>query len=174
MLANCGKLQANRSAGRRLEFVLSRHSLELTYGRPASRTISRNGTSKVVSSNTKTTNMMRKIGAGCIKHRASRCGSCKLSSGGFLTKCLLIFSFQLDFQSLLLSQVWQDALNLTQTSGADDHVQCFFHYTTELGFRNITEVSKEVVEVFVVPSDCIVKHLSFSQKSFPNHVWHPF
>ncbi|CAK9023477.1 Kinesin light chain 4 (KLC 4) (Kinesin-like protein 8), partial [Durusdinium trenchii] len=44
-------------------------------------------------------------------------------------------------------KVWQDALDLTQASGASD-VQCFFHYTTELGFKNITDLRKTVVEVF--------------------------
>ena len=49
------------------------------------------------------------------------------------------------------SQVWQDALDLTQASDASD-VQCFFHYTNELGFRNITDPAKSVVELFAMPS----------------------
>ncbi|CAK9052231.1 unnamed protein product [Durusdinium trenchii] len=44
-------------------------------------------------------------------------------------------------------KVWQDALDLTQASDASD-VQCFFHYTNELGFRNITDPAKSVVELF--------------------------
>ena len=36
--------------------------------------------------------------------------------------------------------------------GAGD-VECFFHYTTELGFYNITNESKELVEVFVFFSE---------------------
>ena len=48
-------------------------------------------------------------------------------------------------------QVWQDALDLTQSSGSGE-VECFFHYTTQLGFRNITAPQKEAVEVFVLHS----------------------
>ena len=48
-------------------------------------------------------------------------------------------------------QVWQDALDLTQ-SGGSGAVDCFFHYTTQLGFRNITAPQKEAVEVFVLHS----------------------
>ncbi|CAK9053790.1 unnamed protein product [Durusdinium trenchii] len=44
-------------------------------------------------------------------------------------------------------KVWRDALDLTQTGG-DGDVECYFHYTTELGFRNITHASKAAVEVF--------------------------
>ncbi|CAK9081254.1 unnamed protein product [Durusdinium trenchii] len=44
-------------------------------------------------------------------------------------------------------KVWQDALDLTLASGASD-VQCLFHYTAELGFRNITDPRKAAVEVF--------------------------
>ena len=72
-------------------------------------------------------------------------------------------------------QVWQDALDLTEASGIDD-VHCFFHYTTELGFRNITEASKEVVEVFVLTSDCMSKSFKTSQQIdlFVCFVWHRF
>ncbi|CAK9033502.1 unnamed protein product [Durusdinium trenchii] len=49
-------------------------------------------------------------------------------------------------------KVWQDALDLTQAgaggAGGAGDVECFFHYTTELGFHNITNESKELVEVF--------------------------
>ena len=48
-------------------------------------------------------------------------------------------------------QVWQDALDLTQSSGSGE-VHCYFHYTTQLGFRNITAPSKKAVEVFVLHS----------------------
>eukprot|EP00435_Cladocopium_sp_Y103_P060592 s1011_g22.t1 len=44
-------------------------------------------------------------------------------------------------------KVWQDALDLTQSGGTGE-VQCLFHYTTSLGFRNITAPSKKAVEVF--------------------------
>ena len=73
-------------------------------------------------------------------------------------------------------QVWQDALDLTEASGADDHVQCFFHYTTEFGFHNITAMSKEVVEVFVLPSDCMSKSFKTSRQIdlFVCFVWHRF
>ena len=48
-------------------------------------------------------------------------------------------------------QVWQDALDLTQSSGSGE-VECFFHYTTQLGFRNITAPQKKAIEVFVLHS----------------------
>ncbi|CAK9101971.1 Kinesin light chain 1 (KLC 1) [Durusdinium trenchii] len=44
-------------------------------------------------------------------------------------------------------KVWADALDLTQ-AGGDGDVECYFHYTTQLGFRNITHESKAAVEVF--------------------------
>ncbi|CAK9052233.1 unnamed protein product [Durusdinium trenchii] len=44
-------------------------------------------------------------------------------------------------------KVWQDILDLTRASDASG-VQCVFHYTTELGFRNITDPRKTLVEVF--------------------------
>ena len=46
-------------------------------------------------------------------------------------------------------QVWQDALDLTQSGGSGE-VECLFHYTTQLGFWNITAPSKKAVEVFVL------------------------
>ena len=52
------------------------------------------------------------------------------------------------------AQVWRDALDLTQTGG-DGDVECYFHYTTELGFRNITHASKAAVEVFVLPLELL-------------------
>ena len=72
-------------------------------------------------------------------------------------------------------QVWQDALDLTEASGIVD-VHCFFHYTTELGFRNITEMSKEVAEVFVLASDSMSKSFKTSQQIdlFVCFVWHRF
>ena len=48
-------------------------------------------------------------------------------------------------------QVWQDALDLTQ-SGESGEVHCYFHYTTQVGFRNITAPQKKAVEVFVLHS----------------------
>ena len=48
-------------------------------------------------------------------------------------------------------QVWQDALDLTQSGGTGE-VKCLFHYTGQLGFRNITAPSKKAVEVFVLDS----------------------
>ena len=48
-------------------------------------------------------------------------------------------------------QVWQDALDLAQSGGTGE-VQCYFHYTTQLGFRNITAPQKKAVEVFVLHS----------------------
>ena len=48
-------------------------------------------------------------------------------------------------------QVWEDALDLTQSGGSGE-VDCYFHYTTQLGFRNITAPQKEAVEVFVLHS----------------------
>ncbi|CAK9075637.1 unnamed protein product [Durusdinium trenchii] len=44
-------------------------------------------------------------------------------------------------------KVWQDALDLTQADDASD-VQCLFHYTNELGFKNITDLRKTAVELF--------------------------
>eukprot|EP00435_Cladocopium_sp_Y103_P042554 s2438_g11.t2 len=44
-------------------------------------------------------------------------------------------------------KVWQDAVDLTQSGGTGE-VECLFHYTTQLGFRNITSPSKKAVEVF--------------------------
>ncbi|CAK8986864.1 unnamed protein product [Durusdinium trenchii] len=44
-------------------------------------------------------------------------------------------------------KVWADALDLTQ-AGGDGDVECYFHCTTQLGFRNITHESKAAVEVF--------------------------
>lgn len=47
-------------------------------------------------------------------------------------------------------QVWKDAIDLSQghqfLGGA---VKCCFHYTSERGFRNITNAKKEAVEIFV-------------------------
>ena len=54
-----------------------------------------------------------------------------------------------------LSQVWQDAVDMTQASGAAN-IQCLFHYTSELGFKNIVDARKSVVEVFVMPSATIL------------------
>ncbi|CAL1160442.1 unnamed protein product, partial [Cladocopium goreaui] len=44
-------------------------------------------------------------------------------------------------------KVWQDALDLTQSGGSGE-VHCYFHYTTQVGFRNITAPQKKAVEVF--------------------------
>ena len=48
-------------------------------------------------------------------------------------------------------QVWEDALDLTQSGGSGE-VDCLFHYTTQLGFMNITAPQKKAVEVFVLHS----------------------
>eukprot|EP00913_Durusdinium_trenchii_P017802 g16727.t1 len=42
-------------------------------------------------------------------------------------------------------KVWQDAIDLSQSGGSG---HCVFHYTTGLGFRNITNTSSKVAEVF--------------------------
>lgn len=39
-------------------------------------------------------------------------------------------------------QVWKDAIDLSQGRG-HEAVECFFHYTSELGFRNITNTKKD-------------------------------
>lgn len=44
-------------------------------------------------------------------------------------------------------KVWKDAIDLSQGRG-HEAVECFFHYTSELGFRNITNTKKEDVEIF--------------------------
>ena len=78
-------------------------------------------------------------------------------------------------------QVWADALDLTQ-AGGDGDVECYFHYTTELGFRNITHASKAAVEVFVllpeVLSDKALNLMPFIQlrcvwafTGFSHHKW---
>ena len=54
-------------------------------------------------------------------------------------------------RSFVSGQVWKDALDLTQ-SGESGEVERLFHYTTQLGFRNITAESKKAVEVFVLHS----------------------
>jgi hypothetical protein len=38
--------------------------------------------------------------------------------------------------------VWKDAIDLSQGRGGEA-VECFFHYTSELGFRNITNTKKD-------------------------------
>ena len=76
-------------------------------------------------------------------------------------------------------QVWQDALDLTQSGGTGE-VECLFHYTSHLGFRNIAAESKKAVEVFVLHSvtnqDVILCHVFFCQLSLPtaaNCLEHP-
>lgn len=44
-------------------------------------------------------------------------------------------------------KVWKDAIDLSQ-GRRHEAVECFFHYTSELGFRNITNTKKEDVEIF--------------------------
>ena len=58
-------------------------------------------------------------------------------------------------------QVWADALDLTQ-AGGDGDVECYFHCTTQLGFRNITHESKAAVEVFALPSELLSDNASNS------------
>ena len=38
--------------------------------------------------------------------------------------------------------MWKDAIDLSQGRGSEA-VECFFHYTSELGFRNITNTKKD-------------------------------
>ena len=94
---------------------------------------------------------MPRTGAGSTRGRASRRGRRDL------TRFVLWHSF-LDssggrFRPTQLQywQVWEDALDLTQ-SGGSGTVDCYFHYTTQLGFQNITAESKKAVEVFVLHS----------------------
>ena len=44
----------------------------------------------------------------------------------------------------------QDARDLTQSGGSGE-VHCYFHYTTQVGFQNITAPEKKAGEVFVLP-----------------------
>ena len=43
-------------------------------------------------------------------------------------------------------RVWRDAIDLTE--GAAGEVDCVFHYTSELGFRNITHTELQTAEIF--------------------------
>ena len=43
-------------------------------------------------------------------------------------------------------KVWRDAIDLTE--GAAGEVDCVFHYTSELGFRNITHTELQTAEIF--------------------------
>ena len=61
-------------------------------------------------------------------------------------------------------QVWADALDLTQ-AGGDGDVECYFHYTTQLGFHNITHASKAAVEVFVLLSEVLSDNVLNSMPS---------
>ena len=84
----------------------------------------------------------------CWIHKASRRGRRDLTHF-VLPRCDAADSLQPLSSSSW--QVWQDALDLTQ-SGGSGAVDCFFHYTTQLGFRNITAPQKKAVEVFVLHS----------------------
>ena len=86
-------------------------------------------------------------GAGSTRALASRRGR-RNSTHVVLSRCEGGDWVQPPCSSL---QVWQDALDLTQSSGSGK-VECLFHYTTQLGFMNITAPQKEAVEVFVLHS----------------------
>jgi hypothetical protein len=87
-------------------------------------------------------------GAGATRGPASRRGHRELKRF-VLSSCDVTDSLQLP--SNRSWQVWQDALDLTQ-SGESGEVKCLFHYTTQLGFQNITAPQKKAVEVFVLHS----------------------
>ena len=116
--------------------------------RPVSGPTSGTTTRAAVSSSTTPTNTMPPNGAGSTRGPASR------RSRRDLTRFVLS-SFDaadsLQPPSSSSWQVWQDALDLTQ-SGESGEVHCYFHYTTQVGFRNITAPSKKAVEVFVLHS----------------------
>jgi hypothetical protein len=72
-------------------------------------------------------------------------------------------------------QVWADALDLTQSCCIGD-VECVFHYTTEKGFRNITDPSKQAVELFVLASAAInftVGYGSNMAQTWVKHMGYP-
>ena len=106
--------------------------------RPASGPTSGTTTRAVVSLSTTPTRRIPPNGAGSTRALASRHA---ISSRHVVTQ-------QTRRNPSSSWQVWQDALDLTQ-SGGSGAVDCFFHYTTQLGFRNITAPQKEAVEVFV-------------------------
>ena len=97
------------------------------------------------------TSTMPTNGAGSTRGLASRRGH------GELKRFLVSLTYDThqtrlcQLSSRSFWQVWQDALDLTQSGGTGE-VKCLFHYTTRLGFRNITAPSKKAVEVFVLHS----------------------
>ena len=69
--------------------------------------------------------------------------------GAFFACCALAHHFSSCYSPVnhrRWLQVWQDAIDLSQSGGSG---HCVFHYTTGLGFRNITNTSSKVAEVFV-------------------------
>ena len=115
--------------------------------RPASGTTSGKTTREAVSLSTRPTSAMPLNGAGSTRALASRHATVAIrpvSSRHVVTQ-------QTRCNPSSSWQVWQDALDLTQSSGSGE-VECFFHYTTQLGFMNITAESKKAVEVFVLHS----------------------
>ena len=89
----------------------------------------------------------------CWIHKRSGIKARPLQFDAFHTSCChVVTQFCCRFRPTSSSsscQVWQDALDLTQSGGSGE-VECLFHYTTQLGFWNITAPSKKAVEVFVL------------------------
>ena len=145
--------------------------------RPVSGPTSGTTTSAAVSSSTRPTSTMPTNGAGSTRGPASRHGRRDL------TRFVLWHSF-LDSSACRFRptpsssywQVWQDALDLTQSGGSGE-VHCHFHYTTQVGFRNITAPSKKAVEVFVLHSvtnqHVMWCHVSFAACWQPQTSWRP-
>ena len=116
--------------------------------RPVSGSTSGTTTRAAVSLSTAPMNTTPGNGAGSTRGPASRRGRRDLTHF-VMPRCDAADSLQLP--SNRSWQVWQDALDLTQ-SGESGEVHCYFHYTTQVGFRNITAPSKKAVEVFVLHS----------------------
>ena len=120
----------------------------IQYLRPASGTTSGTTTRAAVSLSTRPTSTIPTNGAGSTRALASRHATVAIrpvSSRHVVTQQTRCNPSSSSWQ------VWQDALDLTQSSGSGE-VECFFHYTTQLGFMNITAESKKAVEVFVLHS----------------------
>ena len=122
-------------------------NIHIHCARPISEITSRRTTRMVGLLITKNMTLMWAIGAGSTKASRSRRCCCIAFPhfDGSGSRAALAKAFV---------QVWADALDLTQ-AGGDGDVECYFHYTTELGFRNITHASKAAVEVFVLPSELL-------------------
>ena len=111
------------------------------------------------------TSTMPTNGAGSTRDLASRRGHCELKRFVLSLTCDAADSVQLSSSSFW--QVWQDALDLTQSGGTGE-VKCLFHYTTQVGFRNITAPSKKAVEVFVLDS-VTTHHVVCPPPTHPRH-----